>query len=138
MRKTTEEWLHKIEALAAEINTCSDNVNAQLEEIEDCLTRAGVGVSSRHREVRVDVDGVTWALGYCRIDAAAGNAYRLAAWVPNIVAEEPRVLLSCPRAVRVAALDVIDRVLFNILERQKELLAKITSVNKPDGGNVKE
>ena len=131
MRSTTEQWLQKIAELAVALNERTNHVNAQLEEIEDYLTRVGVGVDTRNRDVRVDVDGVTWALGYCRVNTAAGNAYRLAAWLrgePGSTDAEPRVLLNCPRAVRVAALDVIDSVLFAILQRQKDLLEKTEAV----------
>ncbi len=129
MRKTTEEWLQRIAERAAELNEHTNHVNEQLEEIEDRLTQIGVGVSTEGRDVRVDVNGAPWSIGYRKIVAAAGNGWRLAAWESGgPVNGEIRALLSCPRAVRAAALDVIDSVLFNILERQKELIMKITGV----------
>jgi hypothetical protein len=109
--------LATIKSNADEINDLSEDVNERLEEFEDALRTAGVGLSA---DVPLDLGGERYRVGFGKAEST---------WCLVVTrggansATTP--LLKAPRKTRVHALALMPALLDAIIAAQKVMLTKL-------------
>ena len=125
MGDSIESLLVTVESKAQEIEAASDGLNEILEQIEDRLAQAQVGLTIEG----VSMDDSDCELGYGKVGSKWVLTFREAEAKAPSNANPSHPLLKASRRIRQKSLVVIPELLRRVVARQDELLTSLKGSN---------